>query len=50
MSIALICYIIAAVLFVLATIPGASRGWMTNIGLFFFVLGHILAGVAFKAV
>ena len=50
MSIALLCYIIAFVLFVLSVIPGPSRAWMTGIGLAFFVCGHMLAGVAFKSV
>lgn len=49
MSIALVCYIVAAILFALAAVY--PRPWnAVPIGLFFFVMGHILAGVAFKAV
>lgn len=48
-SVALVCYIIAAVLFLLAAIR-PSTWTKVEFGLFFFVLGHILAGVAFKAV
>jgi hypothetical protein len=48
-SISLLCYIIAAVLFALAALY--PKPWnAVPIGLCFFVLGHILAGVAFKAV
>lgn len=47
MSISLFAYLAAAVLFFLAAIA-PSRGWYVPIGLFCFVLGHILAGIAFK--
>ena len=48
MSVALIAYLIAFALFVLAALPGA-KSWFLPIGLACFVLGHILVGVAFKA-
>lgn len=47
MSIALVAYIAAAVLFFLAAVA-PTRAWYTPIGLFCFVLGHILAGVSFR--
>lgn len=48
MTISLLCYLVAVVLFVLAALPGA-KPWFLPIGLAFFTLGHCLAGVAFKA-
>lgn len=49
MSIALIFYLIAAVLFAIAAF-GWRPGNALPAGQLAFVLGHILAGVAFKAV
>lgn len=48
MSISLVCYIVAAVFFFLAAT--APKTYHIPLGLFFFVLGHVLAGVAFRAV
>ena len=49
MSISLIAYLVAIALFMLAALT-PSRGWFVPIGLACFALGHILAGVSFKAV
>ena len=48
MTISLILYLAAVVLFVLAALPGA-KSWFLPIGLAFFALAHCLAGVTFKA-
>lgn len=47
MTISLILYILAVILFCLAAL--GWRPWALPIGLAFFALAHCLAGVAFKA-
>lgn len=47
--VALICGIIAAILFLIAVFDGPYSGKAIPLGLFFFVLAHILSGVTFHA-
>ncbi len=48
MSLSVILYVIAVVCFFLACIDWPWAGKMVPVGLLFFTLGHVLAGVQFK--